>query len=87
MRTNTNVVRRGSQVEYYSQQLSDAQRRLAELHEQGARALSRYDVEIAHQGDAGEALLTAKRLLGNQIKYIQRRIAELKKGSEQLVLL
>ena len=75
------------QVDHYAHQLSDAHHRLAKLHEQGVRALSRYDVEIAHQGDTGEALLTAKRLLCNQIKYFQRRIAGLKKDPEQLVLL
>jgi hypothetical protein len=34
--------------------------RLKALHEQGAKALSCYDIEIAHQGDAKEALRIAK---------------------------
>ena len=74
-------------VEQYAQQLSDIPHRLTQLHKQGVRALSRYDVEIAHQGDAEEALLTAKYLLCNQMKYFQRKIAALKKDPEQLSLL
>ena len=87
MRTDAKAVRRRRKVAYYAQQLSDTQRRLAELHEQGVRALFRYDIEIAHQGNAQEALITAKRLLNNQVEYYQQKISEFRKESEQLVLL
>jgi hypothetical protein len=87
MRTDTKTVSRRRQIDYYARQLSDSQRRLAQLREQGIRALSSYDVEIAHQGDAEEALLTAKRLLCHQQRYFQQKIAALKKDPEQLSLL
>ena len=57
------------------------------LTEQGVNALSRFDIEIAHQGDVDEALRTTKWLLGNQIQYYTRLITEMKKESTQLVLL
>jgi hypothetical protein len=87
MRTDIGAKRKMRQYEHYIQQLSDSMRRLAAIHEQGAKALSRYDIEIAHQGNTEEALKTAKRLLGNQVKYYQRKIFEMKKDNEQLVLL
>jgi hypothetical protein len=86
MKTDTKSERRRKQVGNYAYQLIDSQRRLAKLHEQGVGALSRYDVEIAHQGNADEALLTAKCLLSNQVKYFQQKIAEFKTDSEQLGL-
>ena len=72
---------------YYTQQLAESQARLKALNMQGTKALSRFDIEIAHQGDAAEALSTAKRLVGNHIQYYTRLIAEMKKEPEQLALL
>ena len=86
MRSDTKILRKIRQKKHVIQQFSDSLMRLAELHEQGTKALSRYDIEIAHQGNADEALLTAKCLLSNQVKYFQQKIAEFKTDSEQLGL-
>ena len=87
MRTEITTIKTRGQGEYYAQQLNNTLSRLANIHEQGVKALSRYDIEIAHQGDSQEALLTAKHLLHNQVKYFQKKIAALEKDPEQLVLL
>ncbi len=76
-----------STVADYTEKLKQSRARLKELNERGAQALSRYDIEIAHQGDAEEALRTAKWLLGNHIQYYKRIIAEMGKEPTQLVLL
>jgi hypothetical protein len=62
---------------YYTEELKKSQARLKELYERGASALSRYDIQIAHQGDADESLRTAKYLASNHIKYFTEKIAEL----------
>jgi hypothetical protein len=72
---------------YYTEELKKSQARLKELNRLGANALSRYDIQIAHQGDADEALRTAKRLVGNHISYFREKIAELKRKPTQLALL
>jgi hypothetical protein len=72
---------------YYTQELKVCEARLKALNEQGAKALSRYDIEIVHQGDAAEALRTAKWLVGNHITYFRKKIAELEKKPTQLELL
>lgn len=38
--------------------------------------MSRYDIEIAHGGDAEEALRMAKWLVGNHIRYFGEKVAE-----------
>jgi hypothetical protein len=43
-------------------------------------------IEIAHQGDAAQALRTAQRLVGNHIAYCTAKMAELAKQPAQLVL-
>jgi hypothetical protein len=48
---------------------------------------SRYDSEIAHQGDADEAMQTAEWLVGNHITHFTGKIAELEKQPAQLELL
>jgi hypothetical protein len=74
-------------IENYTQQLKEAETRLKALTQQGAKALSRYDIEIAHQGNAKEALRTAKWLVGNNINYCKRKITEIGKEPRQLELL
>ena len=86
MSSDTKTLRKIRQKEYFIQQLSASLNRLAELDKQGIKALSGYDIEIAHQGNADEALLTAKRLLSNQVKYFQQKVTEFKTDSEQLGL-
>lgn len=54
--------------------LAERRNRLAALEERGAQALSRYDIEIAHGGNADQALATAKWLVGNQIAYYTRQL-------------
>ncbi len=66
---------------YYRQELAKSQARLRALEENGIQALSRYDIEIAHLGNAEQALRTAKVLVSNHIKYYQRL---LKENPEQL---
>jgi hypothetical protein len=71
---------------YYTQELKKSQARLDALTGQGTQALSHYDIKIAHQGNAEEALQTAKRLVCNHIAYFTKKIAELKKQPRQLAL-
>ena len=70
----------------YTEKLRESEARLNALNEQGVNALSRYDIEIAHQGDAAQALRTAKRLVGNHIAYFTAMIAELAQPPAQLAL-
>ena len=74
-------------IEFYTQQLKQSEAELKELNQKGAKALSRYDIEIASGGDADLALRTAKRLVGNHIQYYERLIAEMVKEPTQLKLL
>ena len=74
-------------LQNYEHELKKSQYRLEELHTKGVIALSRYDIEIAHQGDAEEALLVAKRLVSNHVQYFKRRIVELEKQPTQLLLI
>ena len=73
-------------LEYYTQELRKSQERLDALTMQGTQALSRYDIKIAHQGNAEEALQTAKRLVCNHIAYFTKQIAQPKKQPTQLGL-
>jgi hypothetical protein len=43
-------------------------------------------IEIAHQGDAAQALRTAKRLVGHYIAYFTAKIADLATQPAQLAL-
>jgi hypothetical protein len=70
----------------YTEELRKSQARLTELNEQGVNALSRYDIEIAHGGNAEQALRTAKWLVGNHLKYFTAKIAELAQQPTQLAL-
>jgi hypothetical protein len=72
---------------YYAEELKTSQARLAGLNERGIHALSRYDLEIANQGDAEQALRTAKYFVRNHITYFTEKIAELDKKPRQLALL
>jgi hypothetical protein len=62
--------------EYWRKQLEQDETRLKELEEKGIKGLSKYDIEIAHMGDAETALETAKYLKRNHLKYDKERIAE-----------
>jgi hypothetical protein len=68
------------------EKLRKSEAELKVLNERGAHALSRYDIEIAHQGDATQALRTAKRLVGNHLAYFTAKITELAKQPAQLAL-
>jgi len=68
---------------YFKQQLAQSEVRLKELKKQGVKALSRYDIEIAHRGNAEQALRTAVMLVSNHIRYYKEH---LKQGNEQLQL-
>ena len=72
---------------YYAEELKKSQARLAELNERGIQALSRYDIEIANQGDAEQALRTATYFVRNHMTYFTEKIAELDKKPGQLTLL
>lgn len=70
--------------EWWKDQLEKDEARLKELEEKGIQGLSRYDIEIAHMGDAEQALETAKMLKRNHIKYNKDRIVELEaKGIQE----
>lgn len=62
---------------YYREEIEKSKRRLADLEERGIEAMSRYDIEIAHSGDAEYALKEAKMLIGNHISYYGARLEEL----------
>ena len=64
--------------------LAEREARYKELKEKGVKALSKYDIEIAHMGDAQGALRTALMLVGNHIKWYKGKLGETK---EQLQLL
>jgi hypothetical protein len=54
--------------------LADALRRQAELDERGVGALSRYDREVAFQGDAELGLIVSKQLVANHVAYYARQL-------------
>ena len=63
--------------DHYQRELARSEARLTELRENGAGALSGYDINIAHAGNAEEALHTAKWLVGNHIKYFRGKLQEM----------
>ena len=72
--------------EYWKKQLEQDEARLKELEEKGIKGLSKYDIEIAHMGDAEEALETAKHLKRNHIQYDKEQIAEFEaKGIQEML--
>jgi hypothetical protein len=73
-------------IDYYVKELREAEDRLSDLNQIGIKALSSYDINIAHSGHAKLALWTAKRLVSNQIKYFKRKILELEKEPTQIAL-
>src|SRR4051812_27985954 len=60
---------------YYTNELRGRQDRLKQLTLKGVEALSRYDIEIAYSGDADLALRSSKRMLDNQIRYFEKKMA------------
>ena len=76
MRLSRKEYMKQQSYEYWKKQLEQDEATLKELEEKGVKALSKYDIEIAHMGDAEEALETAIRLKRNHIKYDKERIAE-----------
>ena len=63
--------------------LAERQARLADLEERGTDALSRYDIAIAHGGDAAQALATARWLVGNHIAYYTRQLEPFEAAPQQ----
>jgi hypothetical protein len=63
---------------YYHQALVQAEQRMTELETKGSAALSRYDIEIAHGGDADAALHTAKQLVANHIRQCKEKLGALR---------
>ena len=72
--------------DYYRQQLAQSEERLRDLQERGADALSSYDINIAHGGDAEQALRTAKWLVGNHVAYFRANLEQLGPEVKQHVL-
>lgn len=70
----------------YRQDLDRSQRRLTELQERGVAAMSRYDIEIAHGGDADRALHTATWLVGNHIAYFTEKLSHCDQPVQQITL-
>ena len=62
---------------FYRQQIGICQERLDKLREQGTGALSNYDINIAHSGDADAALRTAIDLNQNHIAYFSSGLESL----------
>jgi hypothetical protein len=57
--------------EYHKRELAKALQRRNELKRKGAKALSRYDIEIAHQGNA--SLVRVGEVFKEPIRYKQCR--------------
>ena len=60
----------------YRAHVERSPRCLDDLKTRGVDALSPYDIEIAHQGDAEQALCTAKWLVGNHVAFVSRKLEE-----------
>jgi hypothetical protein len=58
----------------YREELARSRSRLDALVDQGADALSRYDIEVAASGDAERALWTALSLSGNHVRYFTEKV-------------
>ena len=69
-------------VEAVKEDLAKTEAQYALIKREGARALSRYDIEIAAGGDAQQAVETALRLLSNQISWLKAQLPK----EEQLKL-
>lgn len=70
-----------AQCQQHRQDLARAHQRLADLETRGIAAMRRYDIEIAHGGDADRALHMAKWLVGNHIASF---IEQLTHGNESV---
>lgn len=60
--------------QFNQEQLEREESRLMDLKKRGVKALSKYDIEIAHMGNAKEALATAKMLVSNHISYYKNQL-------------
>lgn len=60
----------------YREEPARSRSRRDALVDQGADALSRYDVEVAAGGDAERALWTARSLSGNHVRSFAEKVAE-----------
>jgi len=75
-----------AQCRQYRQDLDRSRQRLAELEERGMAAMSRYDIEIAHGGDADGALRMARWLVSNHIAYFTEKLTHCDEPSQQITL-
>jgi hypothetical protein len=75
-----------AQCRQYRQDLDRSQRRLTELETRGIAAMSRYDIEIAHGGDADGALRMATWLVGNHIAYFTEKLTHCDDPVQQITL-
>ncbi len=76
-----------AQCQQYRQNLDRSQRRLAELETRGVAAMSRYDIEIAHGGDADGALRMATWLVGNHIASFTDKLTHCNEPVQQITLI
>lgn len=60
----------------YREELARFRSRRDALVDQGADALSWYDIGVAASGDAERALGTARSLSGNHVRYFAEKVAE-----------
>lgn len=77
---------RESEGQRWRTEFDRAQKRLRELEEQGAAALSSYDINIAFGGDAGQALRVSKELVMHHVAYFGEKVASLSPEVTQLDL-
>ena len=75
-----------AQCRQYRQDLDRSQQRMADLETRGTAAMSRYDIEIAHGGDADGALHMAKWLVGNHIAYFAEQLTHCDEPVQQITL-
>lgn len=63
--------------------LAERKARLADYEARGTAALSRFDIEIAHRGNADYALKEALGLLRNHIAYYEKELAPYREQPQQ----
>ncbi len=75
-----------AQCQQYRQDLDRSHQRMTDLETRGTAAMSRYDIEIAHGGDADGALRMAKWLVGNHIAYFTEQLTHCNEPVQQITL-
>lgn len=71
---------------YYESQFAWVSKRQQQVERDGIKAISKFDIEIAHGGNAEGALSMAKYLLGNQVAYFGEKVEACRRKPKQITL-